>query len=83
MLLHSIQKAGEKNRWSDVIRIGRGLENSIILLRRWQTWLDILNLILKAARALGDRKIEAWALHQLGTRAACLSFSEPAREFLT
>jgi len=83
VLLQAIQKAGEKNRWSDVVRIGRGLENSIILLRRWQTWLDILNLVLKAARALGDRKIEAWALHQLGTRAGCLGFSEPAREFLT
>ena len=83
VLLQSLQKAGEKNRWSDVVRIGRGLESTLILLRRWQTWLNILNMILKAARALGDRKIEAWALHQLGTRAACLGFGELAREFLT
>lgn len=83
VLLQSIQKAGEKHRWSDVVRIGRGLERSLVLLRRWHSWMDILNLILKAARALGDRKIEAWALHQLGTRAGCLGFSESAREFLT
>jgi hypothetical protein len=83
VLVSSIQKAGEKNRWSEVVSIGRGLERTLILWRRWQTWLDILKLILKAARALGDRKVEAWALHQLGTRAACLGFSESARGFLT
>jgi hypothetical protein len=83
VLVSSIQKAGEKKRWSQVVSIGRGLERTLILWRRWQTWLDILKLILKAARALGDRKMEAWALHQLGTRAACLGFSESARDFLT
>jgi hypothetical protein len=83
VLLQSMQRAGEKNRWGDVVQIGRGLEHTLILWRRWQTWLDVLNLILKAARALGDRKLEAWALHQLGTRAACLGVSESARGLLT
>ena len=83
VLVSSIKKAGEKKRWPDVIRLGRALERILIMWKRWQTWLDILNLILKAARALGDRKAEAWALHQIGTRAACLGFNEPARGFLT
>jgi hypothetical protein len=83
VLVSSVQKAGEKNRWKQVVSIGRGLERTLILWRRWQTWLDILKLILKAARVLGDRKVEAWALHQMGTRAACLGFSESARGFLT
>ena len=83
VLVSSIKKAGEKKRWPEVIRLGRTLERILILWKRWQTWLDILNLILKAARALGDRKVEAWALHQLGTRAACLGLNESARGFLT
>ena len=83
VLVHTIQQAGEKNRWQDVVKIGRGIERILIFRKRWQTWLDILNLILKAARALGDRKVEAWALHQIGTRAACLGLNEAARGFLT
>lgn len=83
VLLYSIQKAEKKGRWRDVVQLGRGLERILIFWRRWQAWLDILNLILKAARALGDRKMEGWALHQIGTRAACLGINESARGFLT
>jgi hypothetical protein len=83
LLVDAIHKAEKKNRWLDVVKIGRGLERVLIFRKRWQTWLDILNLILKAARALGDRKVEGWVLHQIGTRAACLGFNESARGFLT
>ena len=82
-LINTVKRAGEKQRWTQVIRLGRALERSLIIWKRWQTWLDILNLILKAARALGDRKVEAWALHQLGSRAMCLGQTEQARERLT
>ena len=82
-LAQVIQKAGEKKSWPEVIRIGRALERILILRKRWQAWLNVLNLIRKAAQALGDQSTEAWALHQLGSRAMCLSFSEQAREFLT
>lgn len=83
LLVDTVHKAETKNRWLDVVKIGRGFERVLIFRKRWQTWLDILNLILKAARALGDRKVEGWALHQIGTRAACLGFNESARGFLT
>lgn len=83
VLVQVIQKAGEKNRWSTVIQIGRALERILILGRQWQKWFDILNLILKAARALHDRGAEAWALHQLGTRALCLNYADQAGQFLT
>jgi hypothetical protein len=83
VLVATIKKAGEKKRWPEVIRLGRALERILILWKRWQTWQDILNLILEAARFLGDRKVEAWVLHQIGTRAACLGFSESGRGFLT
>jgi hypothetical protein len=83
LLLQAVQYAGERNRWPEVIRIGRVVERILILQKRWQAWLDILNLILKAARSYGDRSTEAWALHQLGTRAMCVSYVDQAREFLT
>lgn len=82
-LIYTVKRAGEKQRWPQVIRLGRALERSLIIWKRWQTWLDILNLILKAARALGDRTVEAWALHQLGSRAMCLGQTDQARELLT
>lgn len=82
-LIYTVKKAGEKQRWPEVIRLGRALERTLILSKRWQAWADILNLILKAAKALGDRKVEAWALHQLGSRAMCLEQADQARELLT
>ena len=82
-LIHTVKRAGEKQQWTQVIRLGRALERGLILWKRWQAWADILNLILKAAKALGDRKVEAWALHQLGSRAMCLRQTNQARELLT
>jgi hypothetical protein len=35
----------------------------------WDVWGSLLDRALKAARAVQDRHAEAWALHQLGTRA--------------
>ncbi len=82
VLIHVIKKAGEKKRWQNVIRMGRKLESVLALWKRWQAWADILELILKAAKAMGDKKVEAWVLHQLGSRAICLDFVDQARELL-
>ena len=57
-LVYSIKKAGEKKRWKEVMQIGKALERILILWRRWQTWMDVLDLILKAARALGNRQVD-------------------------
>ena len=43
----------------------------------------MLEWALQAARALGNRAAEAWALHQLGTRALCLLDTATARAALT
>jgi len=83
VILQVVQKADEKREWAEVIRLGRALEPFIILQKRWQAWADILNLILKAGKALGDRKVGAWALHQLGSRAMCLDLADQANEILT
>jgi hypothetical protein len=83
LLMHIIKKAAAKNKWQDVVRIGRALEPFFILWKRWQAWSEIASLILNAARALGDRSLEAWMLHQMGTRAMCLGRPDEARELLT
>ncbi len=83
LLLSLLEKANRDGRWDDVISLGRGVEKALILQKRWQTWLQVLEWILKAARALGDRATQGWALHQLGTRSLCLGDLESARQFLT
>ena len=82
-LIYLVKRAGEKKHWREVILLGRALERYYILWKRWQSWAELLDLILKAARALVDRKTEAWALHQSGTRAMCLENKEQARELLS
>jgi hypothetical protein len=83
VLLRTIRKAAEKKQWQAVARIGRALEPFLILWKRWQAWSDLASLILNAARALGDRHLEAWILHQMGTRAMCLGNPDQARQLLT
>lgn len=56
----------------DVIALARAADSLLSLGRRWGTWERALRAALDAARRTGDRRTEAWALHQLGTRAALL-----------
>lgn len=83
LLIHTIKNAGERNKWREVIQLGRALEKFMVFYKRWQTWSDILNLILTAAKALNDSKIQAWALHQLGSRALYLGHANEAKTFLS
>ena len=69
-------------RWAEVLRLGRAIEGALALGKRWGAWQRVLNLLRRAAQALGDRAAEAWALHQLGTRALCLEDTATARTFL-
>ena len=81
-LLTLVKKAGKEENWPWVIKLGRAFEQILILRGYWQTWNEILNLILEAGRALGDRKLEGWALHQLGSRSLCLGEKEQAENLL-
>ncbi len=83
LLIHTIKDAGERKKWRKVIQLGRALEKFMVLYKRWQTWSDILNLILTAANALNDKAVQAWALHQLGSRALFLGYAGEAKTFLT
>src|SRR6185436_16389032 len=76
-LVRAQQSAADAHRWGEVLRLGRLLDGALVLGVRWGAWATVLERCLAAAKATKDRSAEAWALHQLGTRAVCLG--EPAR----
>lgn len=82
MLLHSLNDAAARKKWTEVIRLGRLMEPYVLRLKRWDAWSGVLSLVLQAAQAAGDRLAEGWALHQLGSRALFRGELEPARDFL-
>jgi hypothetical protein len=81
-LLRAQLCAAESRRSGEVLHLGRLVEGALILGARWGAWAIILERCLSAARAIGDRSAEAWALHQLGSRAVCLGVTGTARALL-
>jgi hypothetical protein len=73
-------------RWEEVVRLGRAVEGGLALGGRWGAWGRILEWVREGARegarSLGDEGMEAWALHQGGTRALCLGEEGTARRWL-
>jgi hypothetical protein len=69
--------------WADALRLARAIERPLALGRRWDAWEQVLESALESARKIDDASSEAWALHQLGTRAACLGDVATALEQLS
>lgn len=65
-----------------VVQLARKADLPLALGRRWGAWRESLERALAAARELGDRPTEAWALHQLGSRAASLGGLHDGTGFL-
>lgn len=83
ILLLQIQKwSAGIGCWNDVLSLTKALDDVLIPLGCWGAWFQTLQLGLQAAQNLGERANEAWALHQLGTRALCLGNTQEARSFL-
>ncbi len=82
-LLRVQQFAADARRSGEVIQLGRLLATPLVLGARWGAWAVVLERCLDAARAMGDRPAEAWALHELGSRAVCLGEAGAARAMLT
>ncbi len=76
------QYAAEQRRSGEVLELGRVLERALVLRSRWGAWAIVLDRCLAAAKSLGDRSDEAWALHEIGTRAVCLGEVGVARRSL-
>jgi hypothetical protein len=81
-VMRALSRAVELHRWRSVLRLGRAIEGESIVSGRWGAWEQTMGWMLHAARALGDRAAEAYALHQLGSRALCLGDAAAARASL-
>ena len=82
-LLRVQQYATDARRWGEVLRIGQLLEGALIAGARWGAWGIVLEHCLAAAKAIGDQSAEAWAFHEMGTRAVCLGEPGVARSALS
>lgn len=82
-LMATLENAAALNRWQDVLQIGVAIEPSFVIGRRWGVWERLLRLLTRAGQALGERAIEAWVLHQLGSRALCLGNLQEAKVLLS
>ncbi len=74
-----LTRAIQFQRWPQALRLVRASEGALALSGRWAAWEQVLNQGWQAAEALGDRAAQAWAWHQLGTRALCLDESSAAQ----
>ncbi|MEM7345491.1 MAG: hypothetical protein AAF485_14715, partial [Chloroflexota bacterium] len=81
-IMQVLQRAIQNERWTQVIRLTRPVENALFWGRFWGTWEQVLKGALRASRRVDDQITEGWALHQLGTRALCLGEEERARNNL-
>jgi hypothetical protein len=69
-------------RWGEALRLGQILEGALVAGVRWDAWAMVLEPCLLAAKAIGDRAAEAWALHEIGSRALCVGETRGARSAL-
>ena len=81
-LLALLERAHAAQRWSQVIALGRAVEDAYVLGQRWEAWGRVLGLVLDAARRCDDLEAEGWARHQLGTRAYGVGDADTARASL-
>ena len=77
-LLELIRRAGEQGRDADAIALGRASDAAFAWGRRWESWKEVLEIVLAAAQRNGDASARAWALHQLGTLIYALGDPTPA-----
>lgn len=82
-VLQMLSWGNNKGHYSEVIRLGRAIESTLALKKRWGIWAQVLNCVLVAAQAAGDLDAEAWALQQWGTRQLCMGEILPARSALS
>lgn len=81
-LLGALNWAAQNGRTSDIIALGRALDPYLTLRGLWDAWGVSINYVLDAARQTGQRAVEGWALHQLGTRAVGVGTRKQALDLL-
>lgn len=69
--------------WENILRLVKESESSLCLGKQWGLWEQVLQTGLQGATALDDKSSVAWILHQLGSRALCLSQIGASRGYLS
>jgi len=82
-LLAAIETLLEEGRPAEAALIARALEWALATRGLWDSWARAIELTLQAALTLGDRALEAWALHERGSRAGLLRDLDGARDDLS
>lgn len=82
-ILQLLESTVEAGRWSDVLYLGKEIEGAIATTGQWDTWNQVLQWLIQASRVTGEKEVEAFALHQMGTRSLCLSEASEAQNYLT
>jgi hypothetical protein len=72
VLIGFLRWAVAEKRSAAVLAIARLIDSALILGKQWEQWGRVLQWALQAAWQLEDERSEAWAWHQLGTRALLL-----------
>jgi hypothetical protein len=71
-LTAAIKTALEGGEAAQAGALARALQPMLTLRGYWGGWGQTIDWAEQAARAIGDRALEAWALHERGTRAGLL-----------
>ena len=82
-ILGILSWALQEGRWEGALRLGRAVEGALAVGGQWGAWAQVLSWQFHAARELGDRAAQAWALHQSGTRGLCLEHPTAAQTDLS
>jgi hypothetical protein len=82
VIMRMLEWGAGANMSGETLSLASHTEASFALSGSWDAWSRVLEWQLASARAQGDRAAEAWALHQLGTRALCLNDMPTARSSL-
>jgi TIR domain len=82
VLMHSLRWGVKFGMATEVMRITRSLEFTLLLTGRWESWTNALCLAAQSATAAGDKAALGWVRHQDGTKAICEGNFSEARQSL-
>jgi hypothetical protein len=82
VLMHSLRWGVKFGMATEVMRITRSLEFTLVLTGRWESWTNALCLAAQSATAAGDKAALGWVRHQDGTKAICEGNFSEARQSL-
>jgi hypothetical protein len=81
-LLGAIEDCARQDGLEHLKPLVQAADRSLARLCWWAQWQHVLDLTRRTAQAEGDRALEAWATHQLGSVLGSLGHSERAFQLL-